>query len=70
MVDAGSGFVIGEDPPENGILRRGVLYRWKCWKGSKPYPRREPSPEVLEIVRRGERKLIDEYLEAKKTRAS
>lgn len=67
MVDAGSGFVIGEDPPENGILRRGVLYRWK---GSKPYPRREPSPEVMEIVRRGERKLIDEYLETKKKRAS
>jgi hypothetical protein len=67
MVDAGGGFVIGEDPPEDAILRRGVLYRWK---GSKPHPRREPSQEVMEVVRRGERKLIDEYLEQKRKRAS
>ena len=67
MVDAGTEFVIGEDPPENGILRRGVLYRWK---GSKPYRRREPSPEVMEVIRRGERKLFEEYLEAKKKRES
>lgn len=56
--------VIGEPFPENGILRRGVLY----WKSSKPLARREPSPEVLEIIRRGERKLYEEYLAAREKR--
>ena len=66
MVDAGSRLLIGEDPPENGILRRGVLYRWKS---STPIRRREPTPEVAEIVRRGEQKLYREYLEKKQKRA-
>jgi hypothetical protein len=29
-------------------------------------PAREPSPEVLEVVRRAQRKLIREYLEKRK----
>jgi hypothetical protein len=57
--------MIGEPFPENGILRRGVLYGWKS---SKPLPRREPSPEVLEVIRRGERKLYEEYLAAREKR--
>lgn len=68
MGDAGRRFVIGEPFPEDGILRRGVLYRWKS---TKPIPRPEPSPEVLEVIRRGERKLYEEYLAARaKRRAS
>jgi hypothetical protein len=60
--------VIGEPFPENGILRRGVLY---CWKSTTPLRRREPTPEVLEVIRRGERKLYEEYLAARaKRRAS
>ena len=58
---------MGEDLPENGILRRGVLYRWKS---STPIRRREPSPEVVEIIRRGEQKLYREYLEKKQKRES
>ena len=59
--------MIGREPPEDGILQRGVLYTFKVPRR----PEREPSPDVLEIVRRGERKLIDEYLAARaKRRAS
>jgi hypothetical protein len=65
--DAGRRFVIGEPFPEDGILRRGVLYRWKS---TKPIPRPEPSPEVLEVIRRGERKLYEEYLARREKRAS
>jgi hypothetical protein len=65
VVDAGSRVVIGEDPPANGIVRRGVVYRWR---GGPPYRRREPSPEVLEVIRRGERKLYEEYLAARAKR--
>jgi hypothetical protein len=57
--------VIGEPFPEDGILRRGVLYRWKS---TKPLIRREPSPEVLEVIRRGERRLYEEYLAARAKR--
>ena len=60
--------MIGEPFPENGILRRGVLY---CRKSSKPLTRPERTPEELEIIRRGERKLYEEYLAARaKRRAS
>lgn len=60
--------MIGEPFPEDGILRRGVLYRWKS---TKPLVRRERTPEELEVIRRGERKLYEEYLATRaKRRAS
>lgn len=66
MVDAGNGLVIGREPPEDGIFQRGVIYRFKV-----PHrPAREPGPEVLEVVRRAEQKLIHEYYEKKRKRAS
>ncbi len=65
MVDARNRLVIGEDPPADGILRRGVLYRWKS---STPLKRPDPRPEVLEIIRRGERKLFEKYLAARAKR--
>jgi hypothetical protein len=54
--------MIGRDPPPDGILQRGVLYRFRV----RRRPEREPDPEVMEVVRHAERKLIREYLEKKK----
>ncbi|HEY4620508.1 MAG TPA: hypothetical protein VIG93_02315 [Gaiellaceae bacterium] len=48
--------------PESGILK-GVIYRVR---GPRTEPKRELAPEVLEVIRRGEQKLIREYLEKKK----
>lgn len=45
-----------------GPLRWGGLY----WYQVPPEPKREPKPEVLEVVRRAEQKLIREYLERRK----
>jgi hypothetical protein len=53
---------LGRDPPEDGIFERGVLYRFK----GRKWPEREADPEVLEVVRRAEQKLIREYYERKK----
>jgi hypothetical protein len=58
--------VIGRDPKlDGGILQRGVIYRFRVPR----VPEREPRPEVLEVVRRAERKLIREHY-AKRKRAS
>jgi hypothetical protein len=54
--------MIGRDPPKDGILQKGVLYRFRVPR----QPEREPDPEVLEIVRRVEKAQIQEYLEKKK----
>jgi hypothetical protein len=56
--------VTDEHPAEIGIVRRGrVIYRWKS---TIRWP--DPSPEVLEVVRRGERKLYEEYREKRRKR--
>ena len=51
--------------PLRGILEKGVLYRIPRPPGER---KREPDPEVLEIVRRVEEAQIREYL--KRRRAS
>ena len=56
-----------EDPSDFlMVVRHGrVIYRWKS---PVPIRRPDPSPEVLEVVRRGERKLYEEYLEKRRKR--
>jgi hypothetical protein len=54
--------MIGREPPEDGILQRGVLYRFRV----RRRPEREPDPEVLEVVRRAHQRQIREYLEKRK----
>lgn len=54
--------MIGPDPPEDGFLQPGVLYRFKV----RRRPEREPRPEVLEAMRRAHQRLIREYLEKKR----
>ena len=49
---------------EIAIVRRGRVIR--RWKTNIRWP--DPSPEVLEVVRRGERKLYEEYLEKRRKR--
>jgi hypothetical protein len=55
--------VIGRDPKlDGGILQRGVIYRFRVPR----VPEREPSPEMLEVVRRAEQKLIREHYARKR----
>lgn len=55
--------MIGRDPKlDGGILQRGMIYRFRVPR----VPAREPSAEVLEVVRRAERKLVRQYLERRK----
>ena len=51
--------------PEHGVLRKGVIYRVPA---PRTPPRRPLDPETLEILARGRRKLIREYLERRRTR--
>lgn len=48
--------------PRRGVLRWGVAYRYSV----PAEPKREPKPEVLEVIRRARRKRIREYLERRK----
>ena len=54
--------MIGRDPPANGILQRGVLYRFRVPRR----PEREFAPELLEVVRRVQAAQIREYLRKKR----
>ena len=51
-----------EPLPRGGLLRKGVIYRVPAL----PTRRREPDPEVLEVIRRVEARKIREYLERRK----
>jgi hypothetical protein len=50
--------------PERGMLRRGVLYRLPAPRGWSS--KRATDPDVLEAARRGQRKLLREYLERRR----
>ena len=53
------------------LLPLCVLFYEQVWYSARSIPRPEPTPEVLEVIRRGERKLYEEYLAARaKRRAS
>ena len=47
------------DPLNDRILRKGFIYRIPS---TRDEPKRELSPEVQEIIRRGREKTIREYL--------
>ena len=57
--------MIERDPLSDRILK-GEIYRLTGRRRRKPEPRREPDPEVLEVVRRAREKLIREYLERRR----
>ncbi len=50
--------------PERGLLRKGMIYRVPA---PRTAPRRELDPETHEILARGRRKLIREYLERRRS---
>jgi len=55
--------MIGREPPDDGILQKGVLYRFRSLPRE---PEREPDPEVLAVIRRAHEKLVREYFQKKK----
>jgi hypothetical protein len=54
--------MIERDPISDRLLR-GEIYRYRAPR--RP-ARREPDPEVLEVVRRAQEKLLREYLERRR----
>ena len=54
--------MIGRDPPDDGFLQKGVLYRFPVAR----IPERKLDPEVERIIRRIEEAEVRKYLEKRK----
>ncbi len=63
MVDAGGRPVRWwRELPDDGVLERGVYYRFRVARIPEPAQK----PEVMEVIRRAQARLIREHLEKRK----